>query len=432
MKYLITLIIFFTLLAGFSIPQEKHPLTLDDCIRTGMENSKSLKIAKYKVEAAESKVKEVNTAYYPSLKLIGNYTRLSPVDPFTIMGYTISPSILDNYNTRLTLSQPIFTGNRISNNSEMMEFNLYAAKADYNKEKNQLIYDIKTAFWNYYKAIELKKSIEESIKQVEAHLKDIENLMANGMATNNEVLRVKLQLSNTKLILLDASSNVDISMIGLNNTIGLPINNETAISAPVNLKPVQKFKLDSLIRTAIDDRPDVKAMEYRIKMNETSISMTKSSWYPQISASANYYYSRPNQRIFPTVDAFKGTWDIGLMVSYDIWNWRLTTHQTAQAVSTFEQSKLSLGQIKDMITLEVNQVYLGLIKAQERIPVSAETVQQAEENYKITSRKFTQGLVLNSDVIDAETTLLQAKINYTTSLVDYEIMLAKLEKAVNK
>ena len=313
-----------------------------------------------------------------------------------------------------------------------MEYNYSAAKSDFNKEKNQLVYDIKTAFWNYYKSIELQKSIDKNVIQVESHLKDVENLMNRGLATNNDVLRVKVQLSNTKLLLLDANNNVDISMIGLNNAIGIPLNNETSINASVDLKPSRTFRLDSLIREAINNRPEIKAMEFRIKMNESSITLTKASWFPQISAAANYYYANPNQRIFPAVNEFKGTWDIGLVLSYDLWNWRLTTHQTDQAVSNFEQSKLALGQIKDGVTLEVNQIYLGLIKAQEKIPVANETITQADENLRITKQKYDQGLALNSDVIDAETSQLQANINYTTSIVDYELMMARLEKAINK
>jgi outer membrane protein len=423
------LILFFAIRA---YPQENKALTLDECIKTGMDNSKSLKIAKYKMESAEEKLREVNTAYLPALKFMGNYTRLSAVDPFTVMGITIAPNILDNYTAKLSLTQPIFTGGRISGNSEMMEANLQASKADYNKEKSQLVYDVKTAFWNYYKAIETKKSIEENIKQVEAHLKDIENMMTLGLATNNDVLRVKVQLSNARLALLDATNNVEISMIGLNNAIGLPVNRETYIDAKPDISTMPEYKLDKLIKEATENRPEIRAMEYRIRMNESSITVTKASWFPQISAGANYTYANPNSRIFPSVKEFKGTWDVGLTVTYDIWNWRLTSHQTAQNELNLEQSKLSLGQMKDAIALEVNQVYLGLIKAKEKIPVADETVKQADENFRVTTEKYKQGLVLNSDVIDSETLLLQAKINYTTSVVDYELMRARLEKAISK
>ena len=75
----ILIILNLTLLA-----QEKKSLSLDDCLKIGMENSKSLMIAQQKVYAAESKIKEVNTAFYPSLKFISSYSRLSSVDPFTM------------------------------------------------------------------------------------------------------------------------------------------------------------------------------------------------------------------------------------------------------------------------------------------------------------------------------------------------------------
>ena len=136
LKITLTFLIIFNLTLR---AQENKSLTLDDCIKIGLENSKSLKIAKYKVEASESKLREVNTAFYPSLKLLGSYTRLSSVDPFVIvmpppinLNYTVSPSILDNYGTRLTISQPLYTGNRISSTSDMMESNLLAAKFDFN------------------------------------------------------------------------------------------------------------------------------------------------------------------------------------------------------------------------------------------------------------------------------------------------------------
>ncbi len=426
-----TLILVFLFSAG-SFAQVNRPMTLDECIKTGMENSKTLKIAKYKVDAAEEKLKEVNTAYLPTLKFMGNYTRLSKVDPFTVMGITIAPSILDNYTTKLSLMQPLFTGGRISGTSDMMESNYEAAKSDYNKEKDQLVYDVKNAFWSYYKSLENRKAIEENIKMVEAHLKDIENMMVLGLATNNDVLRVKVQLSNARLLLIDAKNNVEISMIGLNNVMGIPVNQDTKIEAKPNSPTTQTWDLDKLIKEAIANRPEIKAMEYRIKMNESSITVSNASWFPQFSAGANYTYSKPNSRIFPTVNEFKGTWDVGITMTYDLWNWRLTSHQTAQNKLNLEQALLSLGQIKDGISLEVNQVYLGLVRAKEKIPVADETVKQAEENYRVTSEKYKQGLVLNSDVIDAETSLLQAKINYTTSVVDYELMLARLEKSISK
>jgi outer membrane protein TolC len=89
-----------------------------------------------------------------------------------------------------------------------------------------------------------------------------------------------------------------------------------------------------------------------------------------------------------------------------------------------------MGQIQDGIVLEVNQSYLTAVKNLEKIKITEQTVSQATENMRVTYEKFKSGLVLNSDVIDAEVSLFQANINYTTSLVDYILSLTKLEKAI--
>jgi outer membrane protein len=424
--YVTVLLMLFSVLYS----QEKKVLSVDDCVNIGLDKNKSIGISKSKIDLSKAKVKEVNTQLLPSLKLNASYTRLSAVDPFTIMGMTVSPSILNNYISKLTLSQPLFTGFRLGSNLEMMEYNSLATEKDYRKDKTQLIYDIKNAYWNFYKAIEVKRVVAQNIDQISIHLNDIENLFKHGLTTNNEVLKVKVQLSNAELNSIDADNNIQMAMMSLNNLLGLPINTVIEPKTIAEAKKTDIPDVDKLVKKALENRSEVKSMEYRIKSTESAIKLAKSGWYPQISLMANYYYSRPNQRIFPTKDEFKGTWDLGVNLSFDIWNWRITSYQTEQSKVNLEQTKLSMGQIQDGIVLEVNQSYLTAIKNLEKIRITEETVKQATENMRVTYEKFKSGLVLNSDVIDAEVSLFQANINYTTSLVDYILSLTKLEKAI--
>ena len=424
------LILIVLLFGSFAFAQEKKALSVDDCVQIGLEKNKSIGISKSKIDLSSAKVKEVNTQLLPSLKLNANYTRLSAVDPFVIMGYTIAPDILNTYTTKLTLSQPLFTGSRLSSNLEISELNRLATEKDFGKDKIQLTYDIKNAYWTYYKAIELKKVIVQNIDQIKIHLNDIENFYKHGLTTNNEVLKVKVQLSNAELMNIDAENSIQLAMMSLNNLLGLPVNTVIEPKTIAEAKTMSLPTVDNLVKKAIDNRSEIKGMEYRIKSSESAIKLAKSGWYPQVSLMANYYYSRPNSRIFPTLDQFKGTWDIGVNLSFDIWNWRITSFQTEQSRASLEQTKLSLGQIQDGIVLEVNQGYLNAVKTKEKIRICEETVSQASENMRVTYEKFKSGLVLNSDVIDAEVSMLQANINYTTTLVDYILSLNKLERAI--
>jgi outer membrane protein TolC len=430
----------FMLYSGFS--QDNHVLTLDECIKLGLVQNKTLKISKSKVESADAKSLEVDAAMLPSLKLTGVYTRLSEVEPFKVKipsssgGTTemaISPIVLNNYQFKLTLQQSLFTGFRLSNSSNMMEYNSLATREDLKKDEAQLILDIKNTFWSHFNAIQLVKTVNENIEQVEGHLRDIENFYKQNLATDNDVLKVKVQLSNLKLIRIDAENAVNITRMSLNNIIGLPTLQNTTI--PVMAEEEESLvmpSLESLLSQAYETRPELKGMGYRIKSSESGVSMANAGWYPQVNLAANYYYSRPNTRIMPTKDEFRNTWDFGLNFSFDIWNWMTTSHQVEQAKATLEQTRYSAELIRDAVNLEVSQGYLSLTKSKEKITYARENREQAKENYRVTNEKFKAGMVLNSELVDAESAQLIANINYISAVVEYKMALAKLEKAIGK
>ena len=418
--------------------QDSRIYTLEDCVKLGLERNKTLKISKTKVLSADEKLSEINAAMLPSLRLTGIYTRLSEVEPFRIKVDTsgqervISPVVLNNTQFKLTLSQPLFMGNRLSSNSDMMEYNFRASEEDQKKDEAQLVFDIKNAYWSHFNSLQLVKTVNENINQVEGHLNDVENFYKHNSATENDVLKVKVQLSNLKLLRIDAENSVSISRMALNNLLGLPTMQNTSIPDNAEEETAEIQSLETLLKKAYETRPELKGMEYRIKSGESGVSLANAGWYPQVNLAANYYYSRPNQRIMPTRDEFRSTWDVGVNFSFDIWNWLTTSHQVEQAKANLEQIKYSADIALDAVNLEVSQSYYSLLKAREKIQYAKESSEQAKENYRVTYDKFKAGMTLNSELIDAESSLLIANINYRTAIVEYKIANARLEKATGR
>ena len=219
-------------------------------------------------------------------------------------------------------------------------------------------------------------------------------------------------------------------MLSLNNIIGLPLSTEIVLASTIQKTTKNFSDVSNLVKKAFETRPELLAMDARVKVSEANVTMNRSGWWPQIALVGNYNYARPNQRIFPSKDEFKDTWDVSIALSYDIWTWNTTGHQTEQAEAQLTQTNDAMGQLKDGITLEVTQNYLNQKQTIERISVAEKGVQQAEENYRITNEKYKKGLALNSDLIDAEVALLQAKLVLTQSLVESELAEARLSKAI--
>jgi len=433
----------FAIAAG----QQKLTLTIDQAIHTGLENSKALHTSHFKLEAADAKASETRTLGLPSVKFNGTYTRLSDVPPQAVtlpansfgpgfppsnVALTLSPTILNNYSLRATLQQPLFTGGKISGAIDAAEEIAAASKQDLQKDRADVIYNITAAYWNLYRAIEFKKFVDENVMQIQSHATDAGNLLKQGLLTTNDLMKVQVQLSDALVRQIDADNSLQLAMYILNNTIGLPLQTEIVLASTIRPADRKWDSVDQLVLQALEKRPEVLGMNARVRAGEAGLTSAHGGWWPQIFLVGNYNYLNPNSRYFPITDAFKDTWDVSVSMSFDIWNWLQTGHQATQAQAQLAQAREGLSMVKDGITLEVTQSYLAIQKAKERETVSQRGVEQAEENYRVMNGKFVQGLAANSELLDAEVALLQAKLNLAQSSVDYELAIAQLSRAIGE
>jgi len=167
----------------------------------------------------------------------------------------------------------------------------------------------------------------------------------------------------------------------------------------------------------------------RAQAARTGVDAAKAGVLPQVFLGGNYYYMRPNSRLLPSQDKFYATWDLGLTVSYDIWNGRQTAQQVRQAQARRIQAEDALGLAREQIDLEVPQAWLAAGQARERIAAAAAAVQQAEESCRTARDRFQDGVAISSDVLDAEVLVLQAKTSRTQAVIDLELARIRLRLA---
>src|SRR5674476_414156 len=150
------------ILLAFANLFPQHKLTLEESLQLGLKNSKNLKISRSKLLGSEAKITETTSQLLPRLSLNAGYTRLSDVPPFEVklpifpVPVKIQDVVLNNYSLKLSLQQPLFTGFRLWSFKSAAENTREAFAADYDRDANEEAFNIINAFWNYYKAINLK------------------------------------------------------------------------------------------------------------------------------------------------------------------------------------------------------------------------------------------------------------------------------------
>ena len=381
-----------------------------------------------KAEASAARAREVAAGRLPSFRLGAGYTRLSEVPPFQVtlpispVPIVVSQNYFNNWNLRLSVQQPLFTGFRLE------------AGADLAKDRAELVYAVKNAYWGLAKALQVEAVVRKNVRQVAERLKDVRAFFEQGLLVRNEVLRAELQLSNAELMAIDARDGVEVARTALASLIGLPLDAEIEpmTTAESHAARGPEAAPAALIDKALQDRPELRAADLRVRASEAGLKAARAGFYPQVALAGNYYYLRPNARFMPALDKFKGTWDVGLAVSFDLWNWGQTKRQAEQAKAQAAQARDARALLEDQAVPEVTQSRLALARAREKTVVAAAAVVQADENLRLVRVRFRQGVALNTEVLDAEVFLLQARLARAQAGIDHVLALARLEKALGE
>jgi outer membrane protein len=355
----------------------------------------------------------------------------------------VSPVFFDNVSLRLSVQQPLFTGFRLQAGREAALFQQRSAGEDKDQDRADFMLSVKSAYWGLVRARRVTAVVDENLAQIDSHLKDVRALFAQGLVTKSEVLRVEVQRANAEVMRLEAESSIDVALTRLVSLIGLPRGTDIEPTTPPESVASAAFSATEtasgaaedelvIIESALASRPDLKSADFRIGAAEAGVKAARAGWYPQVYFSGNYSYLRPNPRLMPAQGKFYGSWDLSVSLSLDVWNWRRTKHQSDQAEARLAQARDARKLLEDQAVLEITQGRLGVVKAGKRVRVSAGAVGLAEENLRTTRDRFRQGMALNSDVLDAEVALLQARLNRTRAAIDFALAEARLEKAMGR
>ncbi|MFH0774843.1 MAG: TolC family protein [bacterium] len=399
---------------------EVKPLTIDQSIQIALANNYSLQAASKRQTSASEKINEAKAGFFPTLGLSLNYTKLNEAPSFGAM--TIGDD--DIYEVKTTLSQPLFSGGRLSAGLKIAESNCESAQYEYERVKNELILAVKSAYFGILKALKFQEVATDAVKQVVSHLRIVHNLYDVGMVAKVDLLKAEVQLANVKQNLVKAENGLILSKAVFNQVLAQDQNRPVDIVDILEFTPYE-INLETCIQEALQFKPELNQIKENINILKQMVRLTKSESYPSVAIIGNYDYKKQG------ID-WEKTWLVGIMANYTLWDWNARKSRTRQSEANLEAIKAQQLSLSDAITLEVRQAYLSLDEAKKNIEVAQKSISQAEESLRITEEMYKEGTTTNADVLDSQTMLTQARTNYYQALYDYNLAWAKLQKAFGR
>ena len=424
-------------LAGIQLQaQSVKRLTVKEAIDLGVANSKQLIVSNAKVKEAQAKVQQAQDKVIPEVGVSGTYLHLNT--PTVSManeasgnsGSSDSPlatlsDIHDVALVQVSASWPVFNGFKIRNTKMMNEYLEQAAQYDAQTTRSNIALTTAKAIYQYYELLETRRTIEENLKHEQQRVTEFKNLEAQSLLARNDRLKAELQANNIELALTDVNNNVKLAEYNLIILLGLP--EETSLE----LDTVGMFELASLttwndyLQTGLENRTELKSAAVQLKAGESNYKIAKSNRLPTVALTAGYVNA-----FIPNVVNVTNALNGGISLKYSITGALHASHSMQEAKARVEQTEASRQLATDQVKVDIRGKYLNCQKSLEKLAITEKAIDQAEENYQISQNKYKQGLLILSDYLEADVTLLQARINYATARAESMIAYYELQNSV--
>lgn len=403
---------------------ETVALNLDDAMLRAFQTNPTVSIAQYELDSARASYNAARQGRGISISANHTTQRGGYDDAHEAAPGLWTKGIGNNHANSLTASLPIFTGGKLSGSIKQAKANYQYNEVGVQRTYNEMRSTVTDGYFKMLQADNMQKLSAESVTRLEDHLKNVQAQYDVGVVAKVDVLRSQVELANAKQTLIQAENSYQVAEANMNKIVGLPMDTTLKLD---NLLVYNAYdqNMDDCLAYAAEHRPELMQAKYGVDAAKGALMVARSGHMPQVAASATQQWSDSN---WPGDE--DGKWGVGVNVSLNVFDTGVTLSKIHGAEADLKKAEETYRDTVNAVNLDVRSNYLGLREAEKRISTTKLAVEQADEDYRIAQLRYMSGVGTNTDVLDAQVALTQAKTNYTQALYDYNTSKTALETSI--
>jgi len=412
-------------------------LSLAEARTRAIEASHRLAEARARESAARAVVDARVATERPFVTGVAGYTRTNHVLTFVVPGPTGAPRVLypdvpDNYRTRLDVQWPIYTAGRTDALIRAAEAEAGAVAAEAVVARADLRLEVSRAFWAVVTARSAVGVLEQALKRAEGTVADARARLGAGLVPPNEVATAEAQAARQRMFLVEARNLQEVTAADLGRLVGAPPDQVVEAEGVLEDAGEPTPSRDALLTEAMAQRAERRAIEGRVDAARQMREAAEATERPQVLVGAGVDYARPNPRIFPRAPVWQESWDVGVTVSWSLWDGGRSEADAAQAVHQAEASRQRLMDFDTTLPVELRQRALEIASGEAAAAAADEGIRAATEARRVVGERYAAGVIAQFEVLDADVALLQAQLDRTRALAGVRLAEARLERALGR
>jgi outer membrane protein TolC len=414
----------FLFLSIFGFSQDTLTISKIDLNQKLSEKNLQIKIADKSYQSAKADYRQSNSIFLPNINV--SYTGMATTNPLLAFGSKLNQEILtqsdfnpallndpkttQNFAAKIEIQQPLLNIDGIfgrqAAKSKMEAFQLQTQRT-----QEYLELEVSKAYMQLqlaYKAVAVLTKAEITAK---ANLKLVDNYFKQGLLQKTDVLNVQVRVNDLSNQLQYAKSDVQ----NASDYLAFLLNEDTQGKT---YKPSEELEntiqVEAINSKLSENRKDIQAMDKSSDAYKKMLVMSKMNFLPRLNAFGSYELY--DSQFFGT--AAKG-YLVGAQLSWNVFDGYKSIGKFDKAKADFQKASIETELYKKQSQLELSKTNRQLKDAENKVGLSQMAFEQSQEVYRIRQNRFTQGLEKTTDLLTAETQMIQKELEHLQAVFEY-------------
>lgn len=416
----------------------QEPLSLKDAVKIGLLGNKSVAASAASKDAAASRIPQARSGFLPKVNYLESWTGSdNPVFVFSSLlnqrqfgeanfqiGSLNHPDFLNNFQSLITADQPLYDAGKASRATHSAELTRDLASEDERRAQMEVIADVVRSYCDAQLSADELDAARQAMRSVQSDLERAESRRSAGMATDVDVLSIRVHLASVGEEQIRRSADLDVARASLNYTLGLPLDASHTLTTSMNPLPILEGALADYEKTAGATRPEAHQAKIAKEIAEIDAAGARRNFLPE--ASFHAAFEADGQRFY---DRGGSSWLVSIGLRWNLFNGFADKARVVESQSALRRSSAEQERTDSAIQLQVRRAWAELRAAVQRIETARAAEAEAEESLRISQNRYGAGLNTVTDLLHAETARLETRTRYLAAVHDQRIAAAMLEMA---
>jgi len=416
----------------------QESMSLKDAVGLAMQKSKVIEASSASNDAASARITQARGGFLPKVNYSESWTRSdNPVFVFSSLltqrqfsesNFGITklnrPDFLNNFQSLVTADQPLYDAGKTKRAVRTSELGKDLSQEEARRSQMEVIAQVVRHYYDTQLGAEQVKVTTEAMRSAAADLERAEARRSNGMATDADVLSIRVHLAAIREEQIRRNADLEVARAAMNDAIGLPLDTEHTLTTRLAPLPLAQNEISGLEKTAMEIRPEVRQTRLASEIATLQAAEARGNYLPQVNLHGAVEADR--QRF---VSRGGANWLVSIGLRWNLFNGGADKARIAEGEAAIRRTAAEQARAESGIRLQVRQAWAGLKAAQQRIESAQASVAEAQESLRISQNRFAAGLSTVTDLLRTESALLETQTRYVAAVHDQRIAAAMLEFA---